>query len=233
MTTPESHTRPVRFSADLLFISRDSAYDEAVSIGSRYAAGASGAENSNRITLDDLPKVGEIVVVPGSNSYWTVAGVLRHISDTHSLLSQIDELSDTWEGPLTLFAASLLLIEQTVSLDAEFPNLYVGCCLRRLADGNSPGDIPAKDRTIWQPRFCLIIWDILWNMMWSMPIALPRYSLWLSASPLSSAPETLSNGSALRLCFVIRHSLPDGGYLRPHRCIMRTPVTQAMQSIST
>jgi hypothetical protein len=123
MTTQDSHIIPANYRVRFLFITRDSPYSEEISISDgREMTGG----KSDDIALDHLPHVGEIVVVPGSNTYWTIAGILMPIADIRSSRSLADEYSKIMGGALTLSSATLLLIDQAIPVDAEFPDLYVG-----------------------------------------------------------------------------------------------------------
>lgn len=122
MTSPDSHSIPANFHVRFLFISRDSPYRETISItnGSQMTGG-----KSDDIALDLLPHTGEIVVVPGSNTFWTVAGVLRPIDDIRSARAFADEHFKTF-GALPFASVTLLLLDQSLPVDAQFPALYVG-----------------------------------------------------------------------------------------------------------
>lgn len=129
MTKKENRPTPIRYSVNFLFITKPSAYDDTIKI----SRGREFMENNaapdavmTPVALDDLPRAGDIVRVKGSNNYWTLAGVLRRIGDMHEALAFIEEYP-LLSGPTpTLFSVTLLLVEQTVPLNAENPYLYFG-----------------------------------------------------------------------------------------------------------
>lgn len=116
------------YGVKLLFISRDSPYDEEIWIseGSRFSDDVAGERDLGRLALDNLPRIGEIVTVPGIHSYWTVACVLRYIDDASAALSLAYDVLEAWQGRPMLFGATLLLIDQNVPLDRERTCIYVG-----------------------------------------------------------------------------------------------------------
>lgn len=128
MTKSDSHSAFIQYSARFLFITKPSPYNDRILIsrGREFLSDYAPADAVMTLSLDDLPRAGDIVTVPGSNSYWTMAGVLRPISETRETLAFIDEHPALFGSPPVLFSVTLLLVEQTVPLNAENPYLYFG-----------------------------------------------------------------------------------------------------------